>query len=109
MLRKKYYVFLQQRNQALFRGEGWTIDFDTWLEIWGEQWHLRGRERGSMCMTRLDWERPWTADNVHIITREAHARAQAQARAAGWRSQAQQIRRGRRRQGELDLDHASSD
>jgi len=92
---KKYRVWLQQRNQALFRGEGWDLPFEVWCDIWGQQWELRGRERGSMCMTRLDWELPWTGDNVEIVTREQHARAQGMAKAAGWRSRSQQARRAR--------------
>ncbi len=89
-LHAKYRVWLQQRNQALWRGEGWHIDFDVWCEIWGDQWHNRGRERGTMCMTRRDWSEPWTEDNAIIVTRSQHARAQGHAKAAGWRSLARQ-------------------
>lgn len=93
VLHKKYLVWLQQRNQALFRGEGWSIDFEVWVEIWGDNWHRRGRERGTMCMTRLDWEQPWSPENVIIVPRSAHAKAQGHARAAGWCSPAQARRR----------------
>ena len=84
VLHKKYLVWLQQKNQAQFRQEGWHIPFDVWCEIWGDQWDLRGRERGHLCMTRKDWAAPWTQDNVIIVTREAHAKTQGNARAAGW-------------------------
>lgn len=90
ILHKKYRVWLQQRNQALFRSEGWNIDFETWCGIWGELWHNRGRQRGDYCMTRLDWNQPWTEDNVVIVTRSEHARSQGAARAAGWCSLARQ-------------------
>jgi hypothetical protein len=56
-----------------------------------------------MCMTRKDWTADWTPDNVHVITRSEHAIAQGHARAQGWCSQAQRRKRGRKRQGELDL------
>ena len=102
-LRVKYYAWLQQRNQALWRSEDWHIDFDSWLALWGDAWPLRGRTKGSMCMTRKDWSLPWTLDNVHVITRSEHAKAQGQAKAAGWCSVAQKRRRGRKRQGELDF------
>lgn len=89
VVHKKYRVFIQQRNQANFRQEGWDIDFDRWTTIWGEMWDHRGREKGCYCMSRRDWSLPWTTDNVAIITREDHARMQAQARMSGWRSIAQ--------------------
>jgi len=94
---RQYLTWLQQRNQAQWREEGWTIDFDTWKQIWTDsgQWANRGRERGTYCMSRLDWSLPWTADNVAIITREAHARLQGLARAQGWSSTAQKRRRNR--------------
>jgi hypothetical protein len=56
-------------------------------------------------MSRLDWSLPWTLDNVAIITREAHARLQGDARAAGWSSTAQRRARARRGQQKLELDH----
>ena len=87
---QKYLVWLQQKNQAQFRSEGWHIDFDAWCEIWGTAWPSRGRERGSLCMTRLDWSAPWTLDNVMIVTREQHAKTQGLARAARWRKRQQQ-------------------
>lgn len=86
VIHKKYRVWIQQKNQAQWRGEGWTISFEKWCEIWADHWHLRGRETGDYCMSRLDWSLPWTADNVAIITRHEHAKMQGQARASGWRS-----------------------
>lgn len=102
---KKYQVFIQQKNQAQWREEGWTISFEEWKDLWhaSGQWLNRGRERGCWCMSRRDWSLPWTPDNVAVITREQHARLQGDARAAGWLSLAQKRRRGRKRQAELDL------
>jgi hypothetical protein len=95
VLHKKYRVWLQQRNQAQFRGEGWRFSFARWLVIWEPYWHARGRELGCMCMTRIRTDRAWTAANVEIITREEHARRQGLMQAAGLRSQAQERRRRR--------------
>jgi hypothetical protein len=114
VLHKKYLIWLQQRNQAQWREEGWTISFEEWLAMWTEsgQWDNRGRERGCYCMSRRDWSLPWTVENAHIVTREQHSRMQGQAQRAGWCSIAQKKRRERlnqprrpRRgsQGELDL------
>ena len=90
---RQYKIWVQQRNQAQFRGEGWSISFDQWLAIWGDMWPHRGRERGCYCMSRIDWSLPWTVKNVAIITREQHARMQVESRNAGWRSPAQKFRR----------------
>jgi len=74
---RKFEAWRQQRNQAQYRGEAWSLGFDLWVEIWGDQWDQRGRTRGSLCMSRRDWERGWHASNVQIVTREEHARMQA--------------------------------
>ena len=92
-LHEKYRAWLQQRNQAQWRDEPWDLPFKVWCAVWGDAWHNRGRQRGCMCMTRQDWTEPWCESNVTIITREQHARAQGQARAAGVRSARQQARR----------------
>ena len=92
---KKYRVWIQQRNQAQWRGEGWDFSFADWKQLWGESWLSRGRERGSYCMTRIDPEQPWSRDNCCLITRENHAKNQAQAAAQGHRSPAQARRRAR--------------
>lgn len=85
-LHRRYRHFQQQRNQANFRGEPWDITFEQWCELWGDLWHSRGRERGSMCMTRRDWYGGWTLDNVVVITREEHARQQRDHQVRGFRS-----------------------
>lgn len=102
---RRYRTFVQQRNQARWRDEAWTISFEDWKRIWAEsgQWANRGRERGCWCMSRRDWSLPWTTANAAVITREEHARLQGDARAAGWMSLAQRRRRGRRRQLELAI------
>jgi hypothetical protein len=91
VLHKKHRVWIQQKNQAQWRGEGWDLPFEAWLEIWAEsgQWENRGRERGTWCMTRRDWTEPWSVPNVHVVTREQHSRAQGEAAAAGHVSEAQ--------------------
>ena len=97
---EQFRVWGQQKNQAQWREEGWDIAFDAWCDLWNAsgQWLNRGRERGCYCMSRLDWSLPWTADNVAIITREAHAKMQGHARASGWSSIAQKRARARREQ-----------
>jgi hypothetical protein len=95
---KRYRVWIQQKNQAQYREEGWSIDFETWKQLWAEsgQWLNRGREKGCYCMTRRDWSTPWTVDNAVIVPREVHAKMQADAVVAGWRSIAQKKNRARK-------------
>lgn len=75
-LHKKYRAFIQQRNQANFRGESWQLTFEQWQELWGELWHQRGRDQGCYCMTRDQWDKPWDTTNSIIITRSEHNRRQ---------------------------------
>ena len=95
---KRYRVFIQQKNQANYREEGWNIDFEAWKQLWAdsEQWLNRGREKGCYCMTRRDWSLPWTVANAQIVTREVHAKMQGDAVAHGWRSVAQKRNRVRK-------------
>lgn len=72
VLHKKYRVWVQQRNQANFRGEGWTFTFEDWVDFWGDNFDQRGKEKSSLCMTRKDNSQPWHKDNVKIITRDEH-------------------------------------
>ena len=92
-LHKKFLVWIQQRNQAQWREEGWDFSLEDWIEMWGPWYALRGRDRGSYCMTRKDVELPWTKDNCQVITRQEHARRQGQLVAGGYRSVAQERRR----------------
>lgn len=96
-LHRRYRIWIQQKNQAQWREEGWDISFERWQALWDEsgQWLNRGRARGDYCMTRIDRELPWTESNVQIITREEHARIQGALSVSGYRSPAQQRRRQR--------------
>lgn len=73
---KRYLQWLQQRNQARFRGEEWELEFDDWLAIWGSNIQYRGRQKGSMTMVRIDYERPWSNTNARIVDRKEHSRVQ---------------------------------
>lgn len=72
IVHKKYLTWLQQRNQANFRGETWELTFESWCEKWEEHWHLRGRQKDDYCMTRHDVEGPWDDVNTIVITRKEH-------------------------------------
>lgn len=74
---RSYYAWLQCRNQANYREEGWTLSFDEWQAHWAGMWHRRGRTSQELCITRLDCSRPWADNNVIIITRRQHAQRKA--------------------------------
>jgi hypothetical protein len=39
-----------------------------------QRWKNKGRHPENLCMTRCDYEKPWTVDNVKFITRHEHYR-----------------------------------
>ncbi len=93
---RQYRAWAQQRNQALWRGEQWSITFEEFQRIWLGQWHLRGRSTESLAMTRTAADLPWQQDTVILMTRQQLGRQQADARSRGERSVAR-----RRELGEL--------
>jgi len=56
------------------------MTFEEFESHWQGQWHRRGRSPEDLCMTRKDWEKPWTVDNVEIVERIEHFKRQGQAR-----------------------------
>ena len=69
---KQHQVWVQQRNQAQWRGEEWDFAFEDWIILWGDLWQHRGRGSDQYCMTRVDKEAAWTKLNCIVITREQH-------------------------------------
>lgn len=71
----QYQVWLQKRNQAGWRGEGWLLSFEDFVAIWADQWSRQGRWRDCLQMMRKNYDRPWSRDNVIIVDRaEFHRR-----------------------------------
>lgn len=85
---KKYQNWIQQKNQAQFRKETWELDFETWKDIWGADWHHKGRASLDLCMTRIDDQGPWTRSNIEIVTRREHVIRQGLRRDKDWRNKA---------------------
>lgn len=84
----QHTAWRQQKNQAQWRGETWDLSFEDWVELWGDLWPHRGRLVTDYCMTRRDWELPWTRTNAHVITRSEHAQMHGRRMADGWVSPA---------------------
>ena len=73
---KQHIAFLRQKAQANFRDEGWQFTFEQWLAVWGDLIEYRGRQKGSMTMVRIDYEKPWSPENARIVDRKEHSRVQ---------------------------------
>lgn len=86
----QYRAYVQQRNQAVFRLEGWTVTFEEYQDLWREHWEQRGRTSESYMMTRANADRPWSWANCIVITRQQHGQRQGDARANKWRSRARE-------------------
>lgn len=69
-LHGQYTAWSRARAQAQFRGEDWQLTWPDWREIWGDQWHRRGRHRHSLMLMRRDWHEPWTVANCFLARRE---------------------------------------
>jgi hypothetical protein len=80
---RQYYVFVQQRNQAQWRGEQWLLEFPQWQQLWSEHWHQRGRCRDDYCMTRQDPDLAWDIDNTIVVTRLDHCKIHRQRQVQG--------------------------
>lgn len=70
----QHIAWHRARAQANFRKEAWELDFEAWVEIWGDSWAQRGRSSGSLCLTRDDNEGAWTRNNVSLVVRGEHCR-----------------------------------
>lgn len=71
----KYIAWQRARAQAVYRGEDWQITFQDWVELWGKQWHRRGRGADCLMLMKRRWAEPWTKRNAHLVDRPTfHAR-----------------------------------
>lgn len=71
----KLYISCQRsRAQAHFRQEDWQITEQQYIDLWriDDRYKNKGRGSDDFCLCRIDEEKPWTVDNVEIITRKLH-------------------------------------
>lgn len=73
--------YCRMRAQAKYRNEQFDITWEEFQQLWEGKWHLRGRDRLSLCLTRKDWSGVWNLDNVELVTRIEHVRKQGLAKA----------------------------
>jgi hypothetical protein len=69
---RRYRAWIQQKNQAQWRGEDWQLSFEDWLMLWGTDFDRRGRGSKNLCLTRWDLDAPWTKDNCILMERGYH-------------------------------------
>jgi hypothetical protein len=74
---RKYRAFIQHRNQSIFRKEPWDVTWEQYKEIWKDHWHERGRMKDQYCLTRVNYDEPWTWDNLMVVTRREHNQHQS--------------------------------
>lgn len=68
---EQHIAWLRAKAQAAYRLEDWELTLGDFMRIWGrKKWLKRGRSSDSLAMARIDWTKPWSKDNVKIITRE---------------------------------------
>ena len=73
----QYNAWLKARSQAWFRKEIWEITFEQWVELWGTNWHRRGRERDCLMLMKQHWQDAWCVANAHLVNREVFHQTQA--------------------------------
>jgi len=73
-----YVPWMKMKAQANFRNEPWDLSFEEFFTAWNGQWEKRGRASEALCMTRIDYEGDWNANNIVIITRKEHCQKQSE-------------------------------
>jgi hypothetical protein len=67
---EQHIAWLRAKSQEKFLGREWHISIEEYMEIWGRDlWLRRGRKSNDLSLARIDWNKPWSKDNVQIITR----------------------------------------
>lgn len=51
------------KAMARKRGIDWQFTIETWLNWWGDDWHLRGQGAGRLSCVRKDLDGPFSPDN----------------------------------------------
>lgn len=69
-MREVYYAWKKHQSQAWYRNETYELTYEDWLSLWpGDTFWQRGRTRGSLVLSRIDFYGPWSMDNVIVETR----------------------------------------
>jgi hypothetical protein len=73
---KLFMDCMRARAQAWYLGEEWLLTDEEYIQQWrqDDRYLHKGRHNDQLCMTRLNYELPWSMDNIQIITRAEHYR-----------------------------------
>ena len=64
----------EQKRNAQRRGIEWKLSLKDFIELWEWRFHLRGKSRNALVMTRFDLNGPFEVNNVKIVTLAESAR-----------------------------------
>ena len=67
-------AWADQKRNAQRRRIGWHLTLKGFIEVWEGKFHLRGKRRDALVMTRVDLDKPFTKHNVKIVTLAESAR-----------------------------------
>lgn len=73
-LNQKYKDWVRFVCQCRYRKETCDLSWEDYQQVWGDQYHLRGRGKTDLVLTRIDPQGTWNKNNVHLITRLQHLR-----------------------------------
>lgn len=81
---EKYYAYLKHRAQCNYRQEFYTLTWEDWESLWDDELFLkRGRRGVDLCLSRIDFNLPWSLNNVVITSRREHLKRNGEFRSSG--------------------------
>ena len=58
-------LYWAQMSAAKQRGIDWNLNYDEWINWWGEDISKRGKGKGKLCMARYGDEGPYELGNIY--------------------------------------------
>jgi len=70
--------YARHKAQAKHRSETYELSPSEYYDVWHDSGHSgdAGRKRGQYTLIRVDRSKPWSKDNVSVITRSEHTRSE---------------------------------
>lgn len=61
-------AYESQKNGARQRGIEWQFTYETWWDVWKNDFPRRGPRKDDLCMARYGDEGPYSPENVYLTT-----------------------------------------